>query len=102
MERIAGQENDSSFVTLVSNNRYESVHLSFSLNNNETRNLYICSFSTLDLRFSKVSILANYVTLRYAYVTIHYEGTKRDDEYRLAVRVWAKSLFAHGISRDCF
>lgn len=36
---------------------------------------------------------------RYAYVTIHYEGTKRDDEYALAVRVWAKSLFAHGISR---
>lgn len=35
---------------------------------------------------------------RYAYVTIHYEGTKRDDEYALAVRVWAKSLFDHGIS----
>ena len=32
-------------------------------------------------------------------MTIHYEGTKRDDEYALAVRVWAKSLFAHGISR---
>lgn len=37
---------------------------------------------------------------RYAYVTIHYEGTKRDDEYALAVRVWAKSLFAHGISNN--
>ncbi len=47
----------------------------------------------------KVSIIANIVTVRYAYVTIHYEGTERDDEYTLAVRVWAKSLFAHGISR---
>ena len=37
---------------------------------------------------------------KYAYVTIHYEGTKRDDEYALAVRVWAKSLFAHGIKQD--
>ncbi|KNB46820.1 glycosyl transferase [Blastocystis sp. subtype 4] len=48
----------------------------------------------------KVSIIANIVTVRYAYVTIHYEGTERDDEYTLAVRVWAKSLFAHGIKQD--
>ncbi|CBK20303.2 uncharacterized protein [Blastocystis hominis] len=27
-------------------------------------------------------------------------GTERDDEYALAVRVWAKSLFAHGIKQD--
>ena len=43
-------------------------------------------------------MIRNSVYSRYAYVTIHYEGTKRDDEYALAVRVWAKSLFAHGIS----
>lgn len=60
------------------------------------------SVAPLGRRIGKVGIFALSLTARYAYVTIHYEGTKRDDEYALAVRVWAKSLFAHGISRRPF
>ena len=33
-------------------------------------------------------------TSRFAYATIHYEGTKRDDEYVLGILVWIESLLA--------
>lgn len=35
---------------------------------------------------------------RYAYMTIHYEGTERDDEYVLGIRVWVQSLLVHSTS----
>lgn len=35
---------------------------------------------------------------KYAYVTIHYEGTKNDAEYVLGIEVMVKSLLLSGTS----
>lgn len=39
-------------------------------------------------------------TSKYAYVTIHYEGTERDDEYVLGVRTLIKSIQLTGSKND--
>jgi hypothetical protein len=39
-------------------------------------------------------------TSKYAYVTIHYEGTERDDEYVLGVRTLIKSIQISGSKND--
>ena len=39
-------------------------------------------------------------TSRFAYATIHYEGTKRDDEYVLGILVWIESLLASKTKND--
>ncbi|KAK8812288.1 hypothetical protein WA158_007522 [Blastocystis sp. Blastoise] len=36
----------------------------------------------------------------YAYATIHYEGTRRDDEYVLGIKVWIQSLIQSKTDAD--
>jgi hypothetical protein len=49
---------------------------------------------------SSIAVEACRPNKKYAYVTIHYEGTPRDEEYVLGIRVMVQSIKATGTQHD--